>query len=382
MKPVTAKHLWSFPLIFGFLGGVIGLVLRYAFTGSIANFPFKFVLHSHSHIMLLGFVFNALILLLFTRFTNGIDKTSYLLYLALQVCVAILLVGFIIQGYALVTITFSTLHLWISYWLVIRLWKRLIGEKSTLTLIKVGIIFHFISSIGPYALGPLMAMKMQSSPWYQQAIFFYLHFQYFGSFFLWMLAILFQKTTITLSKKQILSIVIALILLYAHSLKYSFTHVAIQITGGIGAGILIAALFKLKNSFLHQKLQYQLLFWGLFSIGILNGLGSIPYFSNMVITNRFMLIAWLHLLFLGMYLPFIWIELQQKILKEVWILYLFFLLISELFLVFPAFFSNLFSTSIMWLLFIAYLGVVLCISIVHLTALFQKNKTHELTRTR
>ncbi len=382
MKTITAKQLWFFPLLFGFLGAIIGLVLRYAFTGSIANFPFKFVLHSHSHIMLLGFVFNALIALLFTRFTNGIDKTSYRLYLALQVCVAILLVGFIIQGYALVTITFSTLHLWISYWLVVRLWKRLIGEKSDLILIKTGIIFHFISSIGPYALGPLMALKMQASPWYQQAIFFYLHFQYFGSFFLWMLAILFQKTTITLSKKQILSIITALILLYAHSLKYSFTHVAIQITGGIGAGILIAALFKLKNSFLHQKPQYQLLFWGLFSIGILNGLGSIPYFSNMVITNRFMLIAWLHLLFLGMYLPFIWIELQQKISKQVWILYLFFLLISELFLVFPAFFSGLFSTSIMWLLFIAYFGVVLCISIVHLTALFQKNKTHELTRTR
>lgn len=382
MKPVTAKHLWSFPLIFGFLGGIIGLVLRYAFTGSIANFPFKFVLHSHSHIMLLGFVFNALIVLLFTRFTNGIDKTSYRLYLALQVCVAILLVGFIIQGYALVTIIFSTLHLWISYWLVIRLWKRLIGEKSTLTLIKVGIIFHFISSIGPYALGPLMAMKMQSSPWYQQAIFFYLHFQYFGSFFLWMLAILFQRTTVELSKKQTILIISALVLLYTHSLKYSFNHLAIQIIGGIGSIILTLFFLKLKKSFSKQKLTYQLFFGILLFIGIMNCFGSIPYFSNLVITNRFMLIAWLHLLFLGMYLPFIWMELETKPHTSTWIVYTFFLLTSEAFLVFPAFFSELFSTSIMWLLFIAYFGVVLCISIVHLTALFQKNETYELTRTR
>ncbi|MGG6229973.1 hypothetical protein [Tenacibaculum sp. SDUM215027] len=381
MKPVTAKHLWSFPLIFGFLGAVIGLVLRYAFTGSITNFPFKFVLHSHSHIMLLGFVFNALIVLLFTRFTNGIDKTSYYLYLSLQVCVAVLLVGFIIQGYVLVTILFSTLHLWFSYWLTIRLWKRLIGEKSDLSLIKMGIIFHFISSIGPYALGPLMAMKMQASPWYQQAIFFYLHFQYFGSFFLWMLAILFQKTAIKLSKKQILLIVFSLILLYAHSLKYSFSYLAIQIAGGISAGILIIILFNLKNSFPKQKLQYQLFFGILLLIGILNCFGSIPYFSNLVVTNRFMLIAWLHLLFLGMYLPFIWIELNKNIHKSTWISYAFFFLASELFLVFPAFFSELFSTPIMWLLFLAYFGVVLCISIVHLTALFQKNKTYELTRT-
>lgn len=202
MKTVTAKQLWFFPLLFGFLGAIIGLVLRYAFTGSIANFPFKFVLHSHSHIMLLGFVFNALIALLVTRFTNGIDKTSYRLYLALQVCVAILLVGFIIQGYALVTITFSTLHLWISYWLVVRLWKRLIGEKSDLILIKTGIIFHFISSIGPYALGPLMAMKMQSSPWYQQAIFFYLHFQYFGSFFFGCLPFFFKEQLLSYQKNK------------------------------------------------------------------------------------------------------------------------------------------------------------------------------------
>lgn len=382
MKPVTAKYLWSFPLVFGFLGAIIGLVLRYAFTGSISGFPFKFVLHSHSHIMLLGFVFNALIVLLFTRFTNGIDKISYYLYLALQICVAVLLVGFIIQGYSLITIIFSTLHLWISYWLVIRLWKRLVGEKSDLLLIKTGIVFHFISSIGPYALGPLMAMKMQASPWYQQAIFFYLHFQYFGSFFLWMLAVLFQKTTIKLSKNQILLIVFSLILLYAHSLKYSFSYLTIQILGGIGAAILILVLLKLKNSFLRQKLQYQLFFGILLLIGVLNCFGSIPYFSNLVVTNRFMLIAWLHLLFLGMYIPFIWIELNKNIRKSVWISYAFFLLASELFLVSPAFFSELFSTPIMWLLFIAYFGVVLCISIVHLTTLFQKNKTYEHTRTR
>ncbi|WGH74414.1 hypothetical protein P8625_09870 [Tenacibaculum tangerinum] len=382
MKAITAKHLWSFPLLFGFLGGIIGLVLRYAFTGSIANFPFKFVLHSHSHIMLLGFVFNALIVLLFTRFTNGIDTTSYRLYLALQVCVAVLLVGFIIQGYALVTITFSTLHLWISYCLVIRLWKRLVGKKSDLILIKTGSIFHFISSIGPYALGPLMALKMQASPWYEQAIFFYLHFQYFGSFFLWMLAILFQKTTIRLTKKQMSLLVGAITLLYAHSLQYSFNHLAIQIVGSIGSIALFLFFLKLKKSFSNQKLQYQLFFGTLLFIGILNCFGSIPYFSNLVITNRFMLIAWLHFLFLGMYLPFIWMELGTKIRQSIWVVYIVFLLTSEAFLLFPTFFSELFATSIMWLLFIAYFGVVLCISVVHLTALFQKNKIDELTRTR
>jgi len=118
------KHthqLWFYPILFGLLGAIIGLVLRYAFTGSLSGFPFKNVLHSHSHVMLLGFLFNALIVLLWTRFTDGIDLKSYRLYLALQVCVSILLIAFILQGYAFVTILFSTIHLWISYVLLIRL---------------------------------------------------------------------------------------------------------------------------------------------------------------------------------------------------------------------------------------------------------------------
>lgn len=197
-----------------------------------------------------------------------------------------------------------------------------------------------------------------------------------------MLAILFQRTTVELSKKQTILIISALVLLYTHSLKYSFNHLAIQIIGGIGSIILTLFFLKLKKSFSKQKLTYQLFFGILLFIGIMNCFGSVPYFSNLVITNRFMLIAWLHLLFLGMYLPFIWMELETKPHTSTWIVYTFFLLTSEAFLVFPAFFSKLFSISIMWLLFIAYLGVVLCISIVHLTALFQKNKTHELTRTR
>tara|TARA_B100000809_G_scaffold252838_2_gene288038 strand:- start:21353 stop:21499 length:147 start_codon:yes stop_codon:yes gene_type:complete len=48
--------------------------------------------------MLLGFILNALIALLWIHFTAHIDKEYYYTYLALQVSVAVLLVGFIVQG--------------------------------------------------------------------------------------------------------------------------------------------------------------------------------------------------------------------------------------------------------------------------------------------
>ncbi len=380
MKPASIKQLWFYPLLFGILGALIGLVLRHAFTGAFTGFPIKNVLHSHSHVMLLGFVFNAFIVLLWTFFTKGIDRLSFLYYIALQICLSVMLVAFIIQGYALISITFSTLHLWISYILLIRLWKRLNGNKNLVSLIKVGILFHFISSIGPYCLGPLMVFKMQESPWYQQAIFFYLHFQYLGSFLVWLLAIVFQKTAVSLKRKQVLLITLCSVLLYTHSLNYSFNYWLINTLGGIGAILLFSILFSIKKQFQNQETIYKLIYYILLCIVVINIAGSLPLFASLVEENRFILIAYLHFLFLGCYLPFIWIFIPIKINIKTWICYGITVLFSEAVLIFPSVLSKLFSTSVMWLLFIVYLGVFLCICIVHLKYLL--SKTNDITTTR
>ncbi|WP_347923505.1 hypothetical protein [Pontimicrobium sp. SW4] len=368
---ITNKQLWFYPILFGFLGTTIGLVLRYAFTGEFANFPFKNVLHSHSHVMLLGFLFNALVVLIWGNFTSGIDKKSYQLYLALQVCVVGMLITFIIQGYALFSILFSTLHLWISYVLLIRLWKRLQGNRRFIQLIKVGILFHFISSIGPYCLGPLMAMGMQDSPWYQQSIFFYLHFQYFGSLFIWFLVVLLQRSTVILQKRHLQIIAISLIGLYTHSLDYSFNHWAIQLIGSLSSIGLLVVLLSFWRAFMFVKRPYQVIYFILLFIAFCNIIGSHPFIASQVEQNRFLLIAWLHLLFLGLYVPFIWIELKHKISNYTWIIYSIAFLFSQLILVFPNTLYNLLDISVMWLLFIAYFGVFLSVSVVHLTYLFK-----------
>jgi len=372
MKSISTRHLWFYPILFGFLGTLIGLILRYAFANPISGFPLKNVLHSHSHVMLLGLLFNALIVLLWINFTKGIDKTSFKYYIGLQVCIAAMMVAFIIQGYALFSILFSTLHLWISYILLIRLWKRLEGNTYIISLIKLGIIFHFVSSIGPYCLGPLMALDMQESPWYQQAIFFYLHFQYFGSLFVWLLAVLLQKSTVILKKNHIILIAISLIFLYAHSLDYNFNHWLINTIGGLGSLLLFMILLRFWNAFKFAKKHYTIIYLILLVIAFANIFGSIPDIAALVEDNRFMLIAWLHLLFLGLYIPFIWVELPQKISRSVWITYGLFVLFSEAVLIFPSYLSNLFASSVMWLMFIGYFGVFLSISIVHLKCLFNK----------
>ena len=366
------KKLWRYPLIFGMLGAFIGLVLRYAYTGAISGFPFKNVMHSHSHVLLLGFIFNALLILVWTNFTKGIDKISYRYYVALQVCIAFMLVTFILQGYSFLSILFSTLHLWISYILLIRLWRQLNDNKTLNTFIKIGIVFHFLSSVGPYVLGPLMILEMQASALYEQSIFFYLHFQYFGIFFVWMLAVLLQKTAVILSNKQLVIITISLVLLFAHSLDYSYDHWSINVIGGLGSILLLGVLLSFKRFFQKESGVYKFIYIIILFIALVNIIGSIPNIANRVVESRLLLIGWLHLLFLGLYVPFIWVLLKRNISLLIWVIYGFMFTITEMVLIFPAMITKWIPIPIMWLLFFAYTGVFLCIWVVHTQLLFEK----------
>ena len=82
---MNSIYLLKYPLIFGVLGAIIGLILRVSYVEPLPAINFKYVLHAHSHVMLLGFVFNALILLVWKHYTNGIDKNSYRYFIGLQV---------------------------------------------------------------------------------------------------------------------------------------------------------------------------------------------------------------------------------------------------------------------------------------------------------
>ena len=317
-------------------------------------------------------------ILVWKYFTEGIDKWSYRYYLILQGCVLVMLVAFLIEGYAFYSILFSTIHLWISYVLLIRLWKR-IKEHNTLTqFVKYGIIFHFTSSLGPYILGPLMILEMHNSPWYQQAIFFYLHFQYFGVFFVWMLAIIFIKSKLILTKNNSYVIITSLIILFTHSLDYSFDHYLINILGFGASLFLFLFLLKIKNELFDFQKKYKSLFGIILLIAFLNIIGSIPVVANLVVESRFLLIAWLHFIFLGLYVPFIWISFETKIHSFLWITYAFFVLMTEVCLVFPGTIGKVLPISLMWLLFVTYLGVFILISIVHFKLIFEKIKDPQI----
>jgi len=360
------KKLWIYPLLFGITGALIGLIVRYFYTGSsLVPINFKFFLHAHSHVMLLGFLFNAILVYIWTNFTKEMDRVSYRYYIAMQVSMAFMVVAFMFQGYAVFSILFSTLHLWISYILLIRLWNRLEGKKEIILLVKTGIIFHFISSLGPYALGPLMVLELKNSPWYQQAVFFYLHFQFLGVYFIWLVALLAQRLNFKLNKKMVIGISASLVFLYAHSLDYSFDHWTIQFFGGLGSVLLFVLLLKFRSSFISQSSSLKYVYHTALVVAVINVAGTFPWIADLVIHNRFILIAWLHFLFLGLYVPFIWVYADKKIPISLWIVYLLSFVITEFVLVFPELYSNWIPITVMDILFYTYAALFFSLSIVH-----------------
>src|SRR5690606_35939766 len=100
------------------------------------------------------------------------------LFWVTQCAVVGMLFSFPFQGYAAVSITFSTLHIFCSYFFAYLIFKHhKTDNKVTNSLLKMALVFMLLSTIGVWCLGPAVSMLGQASAFYQIAIQFFLHFQ-------------------------------------------------------------------------------------------------------------------------------------------------------------------------------------------------------------
>src|SRR5690625_264705 len=179
------------------VAALLGLFMRYVYVGTI-NIPFKYsyLIHAHSHIAILGWVY----LSLFGLFISGFLPTWYCRYKRLfwitQVSIVGMLFSFPFQGYAAASITFSTLHVIVSYFFIYYFWRDTKEQKSPASkMIHASLLYMFISTIGLWFMAPIMAMKIKGG-WDQVAIQFFLHFQFNGWFVFAVLGLLFRKLKI------------------------------------------------------------------------------------------------------------------------------------------------------------------------------------------
>ena len=167
------------------LAAILGVLLR---SFHLIEIPvnYKFILHTHSHIALLGWVYMGLTTLLYRLFLDKRDfGTKYGPYLLVYAawhwwgcCLS-----FPFQGYGLFSIIFSTWFLFASYWFTWFFIKHVplnFKQTHSYKCVKVALWYMLLSSLGPWALGAIMNTLGAESIWYRLSIYFYLHFQYNG----------------------------------------------------------------------------------------------------------------------------------------------------------------------------------------------------------
>lgn len=313
----VAAWWWIVSIIFLFCGAVIGLGLRFYFVKPMPV-RFQYWLHAHSHVMLLGWVFNALFLLVYQQFFRVFSRIEKICIGLLQVGVLGMLISFPFQGYGPVSIVFSALHLTVADVLAMLLWIRtkspaffVVGSEHTRRFLRMGAFFQLLSSLGPFMLAHLMAGSNHASgiehtALYQLSIFFYLHFLYNGLFFYLVLALWLPSAIITRSSQYLMAL--GTVLIFAHAILYVDERWLWSWVAAIGSILQLSVWL----TWMHQNFDVLRRKAGLILLAavtvklILQVGGSFPPLSHLVVTQRFWLMAYLHFLFLGIYTPFIW----------------------------------------------------------------------------
>lgn len=191
-----------------FLIAFLGVILRLFPIVSIPS-NYKFLVHTHSHVALLGWVYTALSTIIFKQYLQNvnIDKKYNRIFWFTQVTIVGMLISFPFTGYAFFSILFSTLFLVSSYmfsWLIFRFTPTELKKKNSYKLIRIALWYMIISSLGPWMLGIIMQTSGQGSSLYKSAIYFYLHFQYNGWFIIAVIGIfifILEQNAVLFTKK-------------------------------------------------------------------------------------------------------------------------------------------------------------------------------------
>lgn len=320
MKEATLGKHAKIAMVYFIIAAILGVVLR---SFPLVKIPanYKFMVHTHSHIALLGWVYVALTVMLYHCFAqnDSSGKRYRLIFWCTQGTLVGMLLSFPFQGYALFSIIFSTLFLFCSYFFFgffIKNIKPELKNSNALKCIKAALWYMVLSSLGPWALGPIMNTWSAESIWYRLAIYFYLHFQYNG----WMVmalvglfVFLLEQRGAVIGQHKFNSIFwtmnLGIVLSFLLSTLWTDPSPSFYVMGGLGALAQLAAFAWLLRTVLKstpaatfskvQSILLRTVVVLLFIKMIMQLLTSLPYFAKLAHTYLDFTIGYLHLTFLG-----------------------------------------------------------------------------------
>lgn len=299
-------------LIFLTLAASMGLILRLMQSG-VPLVNYKYLLHTHSHIALIGWVYNGALIIISTLLKVENSRVFKRLFWVTQISIVGMLFSFPFQGYGAISIAFSTLYVFCSYYLVVLIFRLTRAESASAKsrFLRWGGIYLIASSIGPYALGYFMANDMGDSIWYNLSIYWFLHFLYNGFFVFVVFACLVRENSIK-AKSIFILMNVSLIPLFALSTLWIDIPTFMYLLSGIGAILQIIALavfLKIKiietdRSLTSWLLKLSLLAYGLKLVFQLGGsFNPMQQFINN--TVPYSVIGFIHLVMLGFFTMFL-----------------------------------------------------------------------------
>ncbi|TDU39661.1 hypothetical protein BXY82_1691 [Gelidibacter sediminis] len=326
------KKLIAVCLINFLVAALMGLTLRYIFVQPL-HINFRYLTHAHSHVAMLGWVYLMLYLFIVYYFIPDKKPVYQRLFWLTQISVVGMMVSFPVTGYAAISITFSSLHIFCSYYFAILVWKNhKVSSPLVRRLLKWSLLFMIVSTVGVWCLGPAVATLGQMSAFYQIAIQFFLHFQFNGWFMLAVLAVFLNQFNLShsrLFKRFFNTLIAATILTFALPVSWFVHHPLWLIINGLGV------LLQLLSGYYFILLlkPHWTPFWAgiskpikaLYGLALLSFMLKIvlqsasifPQVAEMAYQYRNFVIGFIHLMMLGVISGFLFAFLAQKFPKNI-----------------------------------------------------------------
>jgi hypothetical protein len=336
LSKMSSQKSWIICCFFNFLiASLMGLLMRYLYLFPL-NVNYSFLLHAHSHVAMLGWAY-LMIYVLIVRFYLPKEKREKPIYNQLfwitEFTVIGMMVSFPIQGYALFSIVFSTMHILLSYvfcWLV---WKDGFKDKtSDHKLLLISILFMVFSTLGVWCLGPAVSMLGKQSAFYQIAIQFFLHFQFNGWFLFAVLALFLKQFEDKIDKKAFkiffILLIVATFLTVAFPISWYVENNLLSWINTVGVVLQLAAFVYFYKMLKPQiawfkanldsttKMVYGLALCSLFLKIAIQLLVLIPNLGEVSHQIRSFIIGFIHLTTLGIITGFlVGVLIQNKLLS-------------------------------------------------------------------
>lgn len=296
-----------------------GMIMRYKILFSLPVIQQKNLLHAHSHFAFTAWVSLLLMVLMMNiavKHTGNPMRGSRTILISFSICSYGMLVAFLLQGYAFFSILFSTCSLLISIVFCIQFFRFLRQHPgfTAARWFKAALTFNILSAAGTTYLAYMMGSGNIDQHRYLASVYWYLHFQYNGWFFFACTGLLLHylvAKNIKLPHSNTIFILLCSSCVPAYGLSVLWLQLpawVFSLVAAAAAAQLLGWILLSKGLLRHQLFRESLLTRSFLvcaflatCIKFILQAGSIfPSLSRLAFGFRPVVIAYLHLILLGM----------------------------------------------------------------------------------